>query len=372
MSTQSQYVKKWHQSALQDIVDDLVKEKEEGWKNRTSRDSYTMKLKCLELMGISITRNALYKRVKRQSKKKPNAPTRPEEELALNQNDIDVSSISSPSTGSNTTDSRSQDILTATISSSKAGRPNGSTMQKKREDINNYKECVNAITEEYHNKLTFHKESRQRLMKGLLEAIIEQKKEEFGVREDISEETIRGRIWRGNLAPTHPGTSPPLLEAETALVQICIQMGKMRQPLTRDEAIAIMNDMISKTEMAERLTDFQWVCTLNTNRYGVVGKNWWQGFKKRHAGLIVSKKGEKFALNRADWTKLSNIKQMYEYIYKEMIDAHIASPHVNPVYTDREGIEVEESERFGLIQEIKIDHPNYILFADESGCQTNQ
>jgi hypothetical protein len=77
------------------------------------------------------------------------------------------------SMGSNPTDSKSQDLLTATISSSKAGRPKGSTMQKKREDINNYKECVNAITEEYHNKLTFHKENRQRLLKGQLEAIIE-------------------------------------------------------------------------------------------------------------------------------------------------------------------------------------------------------
>jgi hypothetical protein len=69
MSTQSQYVKKWHQSALQDVVNDLVKEKEEGWKSRTTRDSYTTKLKSLELIGISITRDALYKRVERQSKK---------------------------------------------------------------------------------------------------------------------------------------------------------------------------------------------------------------------------------------------------------------------------------------------------------------
>ena len=371
MSTQSQYIKKWHQSALQDIVDDLVKEKEEGWKRRTSRDSYTTKLKCLELIGISITRDALYKRVKRQSKKKPTEPTSPVEELIFYQNS-EVSSVSSPSTGSNTTDSKSQDLLIATISSSKAGRPKGSTMQKKREDINNYKECVNAITEEYHNKLTFHKENRRRLMKGHLEAIIEQKKEEFGVSDDILASTIRTRIRRGSLAPTHPGTSPPLLNAEMALVEICIQMGKMRQPLTRDEAIAIMNDMISDTEMAERLTDFQRVRTLNTNRYGIVGKNWWQGFKKRHSSLIVSKKGEKFASNRADWTKLSNIKQMYEYIYDEMINANIASPRDNPVYTDREGNEVEESERFGLAQEFRIDHPDYILFADESGCQTNQ
>ena len=214
-------------------------------------------------MGISITHDALYKRVERQSKKKPTEPTSPVEELIFYQNS-EVSSVSSPSTGSNTTDSKSQDLLIATILSSKAGRPMGSTMQKKREDINNYKECVNAITEEYHNKLAFHKENHWRLMKGHLEAIIEQKKEEFGVREDISEETIRGRIWRGNLAPTHPGTSPPLLNAEMALVEICIQMGKMRQPLTRDEAIAIMNDMISETEMRERLTEFQRIRTSNS------------------------------------------------------------------------------------------------------------
>jgi hypothetical protein len=75
MSSQSQYLKKLHQSALQDVVRDLVKEKEEGWKSGTSRDSYTTKLKCLELMGISITHDARYKSVERQSKKKPNAPT---------------------------------------------------------------------------------------------------------------------------------------------------------------------------------------------------------------------------------------------------------------------------------------------------------
>ena len=163
-----------------------------------------------------------------------------------------------------------------------------------------------------------------------------------------------------------------MLGAELALVEMCVQMGKIRQPLTRDEAIAIMNDMISETEMLESLTEFQKVCTSNSQNYGLIGRNWWQGFKKRHASRLVSKKGEKFASNRADWTKLSNIKQMCEYIYEEMIDALIASPREKPVYTDREGYEVKESEKFGLVQEIKIDHHDFMLLADESGCQTNQ
>ena len=43
MSTQNPYLKKLHKAALQGVVNDLVKEKEEGWKGRTSRDSYTTK-----------------------------------------------------------------------------------------------------------------------------------------------------------------------------------------------------------------------------------------------------------------------------------------------------------------------------------------
>ena len=358
MSSQSPYLKKLHGVALQGVVNDLVQEKEEGWKGRTSRDSYTTKHQCLELMGITITKDALYKRVERQSKKQPNARTRPIEKLTTNPNDPEVSSMSSPSTGSDTN------------SLSTAGRPKGSTNEKKREEIKNYKECINAVSQAYHSELTHCKDQKKKVKGGFLAQIIEKEKGKFDVSCNIPEETIRSQIKQKRLVPTHRGTSAPLYNAELALVEICIQMGKIRQPLTCEEAIAIMNDMISETEMSDSLTQFQKVRTPNSGTIGVVGRNWWRGFKKRHASKIVSKKGEKFASNRADWTKLSNIKHMYEYIYKEMINAHIASPCVNPVYTDQRGIEVEESERFGLIQEIKIDHPDYILFADESGCQT--
>jgi hypothetical protein len=101
MSSQSPYLKKCHEVALHGVVSDLVQEKEEGWKGRTSRDSNTTILQYLELMQITITKDALYKRVERQSKK-TNARTRPIEELTTNPNDPKVSSMSSPSTGSDT------------------------------------------------------------------------------------------------------------------------------------------------------------------------------------------------------------------------------------------------------------------------------
>ena len=173
---------------------------------------------------------------------------------------------------------------------------------------------------------------------------------EFSISCNISEETVRSRIKRQSLTPTHRGTSPPLHNAEMALVEICIQMGKIRQPLTCDEAIAIIHDLISETEMSESLTHFQKSRTSNSGSFGCIDKNWWPGFKKRHASQIASKKGEKFASSRADWTKLSNIKQMYEYIFNEMIQANIVTPRANPVYLDREGNELGESESFGLLK----------------------
>ena len=43
------------------------------------------------------------------------------------------------------------------------------------------------------------------------------------------------------------------------------------------------------------------------------------------------------------------------------------------MYTDRHGNKVEESdpERFGWEQNVKIDYPNYLMFADKTGCNTN-
>ena len=151
-------------------------------------------------------------------------------------------------------------------------------------------------------------------MKGYLEEVIAQKREEFGVSDKISASMIRSRMYQGSLAPTHRGCSPPLLNAELAIVEICIQMGKIRQPLTGEEAIALMNDMIRETEMSETLANFQKAHTSCSESYGHVGRNWWQAFKRQHASQIASKKGEKLVLCHADWMKLSNIKQMYEYI----------------------------------------------------------
>lgn len=111
------------------------------------------------------------------------------------------------------------------------------------------------------------------VLHGFLKEVIEQKKVEFNVSCNIPVYTVRSRIKQESLAPTHPGTSPKLQDAELALVEICIQMGKIHQPLPCEEAIVIMNDMISMTEMSKKLTQFQKASTSNSGKCGHVGRD---------------------------------------------------------------------------------------------------
>ncbi len=61
---------------------------------------------------------------------------------------------------------------------------------------------------------------------GYLERLIDEKKKEFGINSSISSRTIKNHIQRGSLT-THHGAKYPLEEVEVALVQICIQIGKI-------------------------------------------------------------------------------------------------------------------------------------------------
>jgi hypothetical protein len=79
-----------------------------------------------------------------------------------------------------------------------------------------------------------------------------------------SSRTIKNCIQRGSLT-THHGAKSPLEEVELALVEICIQMGKIRQPLSCTEAIALMNDMIENTNTKQNVIKFQ-----QSRRLGII------------------------------------------------------------------------------------------------------
>jgi hypothetical protein len=85
-----------------------------------------------------------------------------------------------------------------------------------------------------------------------------------------------------------------------------------------------MNNLSEGTDTQKALIEFKSRRNIGGNNIGRVIKNWWRGFLHGHEHEIVTKCGEKFVLNRHDWTTYNNIKQMYDVIYDEMLDAKVA------------------------------------------------
>jgi hypothetical protein len=258
------------------------------------------------------------------------------------------------------------------------GRPKGSTKANARKENILQRKCKTEIAIAYEKKQAEMKEAgHERVPKGYLTNLIRQKKKDLGVSETyyIAEKTIHTRLNVKRLEPNHPGVESPLLSAEETLVQICIAMGNCRQPLTASEGLQLMNSLIKDRELQEKLVTFKRQRRMENHLgevVGEVGKKYWKLFMKRNAHRLVTKRGERFACNRADWSKLSYFKQMYDVIYDQMVDAGVARVREIAVFMNRSGDIVDEASKFGEPCDIEILHPDYILFGDETGCNTSQ
>lgn len=121
----------------------------------------------------------------------------------------------------------------------------------------------------------------------------------------------------------HRGTASPVEAVEEYPVGIAIEMGRIRQPLNCNEALVLMNSFIEGTETQEKLSEFQKARKVATDEfeYYKLTHGWWHCFLRRNAHRLVTKRGERFASSRCDWTTHENIATAYDAIYDEMVDA---------------------------------------------------
>jgi hypothetical protein len=321
--------------------------------------------------GANANRDMLNQRLKRY--KKPPAGISPEAPLSV----IDVTIAHQSNVSSLLGVEGVENNMVTNTNTKMAGRPKGSTRDSIKKANDNIEECKVEISLAYQKKMNESKAAgRERVTPGYLTNLIRDTKTAKGIPKDyyISEKTIKARIIRKKLHPPHPGTSSPLEGAEEAVVQILIQMGNIRQPLTATEGLQLMNGLIKNQDLQRKLIDFKLKRRMkgDLEHLGRVGKSYWNGFMKRHHHQLVTKRGEKFASNRADWSKHSYIKQMYDVIYDEFVGAGVARKLPQEVFMDRLGNIVEKEKKFGEAIDIEITHPDYILFGDETGCNTSQ
>ena len=93
-----------------------------------------------------------------------------------------------------------------------------------------------------------------------------------------------------------------------------IKLSHCRHSISASDGLQLINSLTKGTDVEEKLKN----CKLKHARVNSIdncnrsaGTGYWQGFKRRNAHRVVTKKGEKFELDRQNWTTCSNFKMMH-------------------------------------------------------------
>ena len=256
--------------------------------------------------------------------------------------------------------------ISAGVDGKKPGRPKGTTDQLKSMNQQLRIDLTNEITEEYNNMMTKAINLNKKVKKGTLCELIDKKKKERGVNFTIKHQTIRRRIVRQKLFHTHRGGHrSPLEEIEHVAVSIIIQMARIRQPLTPSKGLSLINDLISGTEYEDKLV--KWKEKYTVNSLPTVSRGYWYSFMKRNRDRIVSKRGQKYELDRQNWTTYANFADMYSHCALEMEQAGVAKKLDAPIWMTREGVECDADNAYGCKVTHTIIRPEMCLCGDEVG-----
>ena len=133
-------------------------------------------------------------------------------------------------------------------------------------------------------------------------------------------------------------------------------MSRIRECLTPSVAIELVNSLIEGQPIQKHL--IEWKKKYSNDEEGKVGRSYWRSFLKRNNHRLISTRGQKYELNRQNWTTYANFRHMYNHIYNEMVDAGVAEPLGKSIWMDIEGNECLEEEAVGCQVTHKLCHPD--------------
>ena len=139
------------------------------------------------------------------------------------------------------------------------GRPVGSTKEAKVEFKSRLRDCLNACASDFHEAKNIAKRDGKYLKKGCLNEIIKKQKKIFKLAENvkIDKEAIRSRYYRGNLSVTSMGPISPMTAVEPKLVELIIQMSRIRRCLTPTQCLLLANDLVEGTKHQDEIIAFK-------------------------------------------------------------------------------------------------------------------
>jgi len=248
-------------------------------------------------------------------------------------------------------------------STRQVGRPKGSTNMRKH----HLKEVVLAAKNEIATIYLNEKEKRKKegltLPNGWLNNKIAEISVKRGIPMDISisAATIRSRK-KDKIVLQGGGPESLMASVEPHLVELICAMAEFRRCLTTSEALSLGNDLIRGTPTEENIIKWKKARNEYKEDMPVLGRKWWKLFKNRWSHRLVTKRGQKFALDRSNALTYSNVKKMYDDVYECMVECGAARKLPEP------------SDQFVGDMKTKYEllHPAMCLVVDEVGSNISQ
>jgi hypothetical protein len=139
----------------------------------------------------------------------------------------------------------------------------------------------------------------------------------------------------------------PNARFEPILCDNCIRLGKM------GTAIKLANDLIGKTELQENVAAAKKLRHLKQE--STFGTAWYCGFLNHHAALLTTSVTVIKDVKRRTWVTRENFENMYENVYKTMVEAGVAEELEEAIQLDA-----------GLPTKYQLTVPDHVLFVAET------
>jgi hypothetical protein len=256
------------------------------------------------------------------------------------------------------------------------GRAIGTTIAAKQAALTTTEALTTKAAMLYFEERQKANHMNKKVAPGTLEKILNDVETEGGLMEGtIKKRTVISRVQRNNVAGCQPQSTSPLKAVEPIVVQYCERLAEMGAPLTRDQVIDLANGLIKGTEHEHALHCFKNMRGLlspqeKENNQALVRSSWYQSFMERNKNRLKRSKGFVKDVNRHTWCTVENFEGMYDRTYMAMVKSGIAELLEEEVLFNRDNNVVEEN-GFGRKSRYKITHPEYLLFCDETGSNTN-
>lgn len=220
----------------------------------------------------------------------------------------------------------------------------------------------------------------KRVAKGTLPGIIEALEREHGmVAGSVTQKTVRSRLTAGNVTGKHSERTPILESIEPEVIDYCVALANMGQPLLKEQVLLVTNQLIKVHNLEGVVVDYKKKRKIivegddDFDQKALIGTAWFQGFRTRHMDDIVAKCGRDLMyVNRHFQLRVDHYKAMYDRVYESMVKSGIAEKYAKPSLFDIEGGRVSHTERewaYGLPSQYKLTKPEYVLYVDEIGSK---